>query len=159
MRKKALIGLTILALAAMAASVVFADSTPTASQTTTDPQPGYTYYVVYRQTDGSIVAAVGCPPSPAYCTPTLQAGQSVIFITDQPLLVKQLFTDAHNAKLGNWHVDLQKRTLVSTGSSTTGAVAPPTFGSTLIGLAIPLLGSIGVVTSGTLIWRRTRRRA
>ncbi len=152
MRKTALIGFAILVLAALATSVLpaFADST--------EPRPGYTYYIVYNQTDGSIVAAVGCPPSPAYCIPKLQPGQSVIYITDQPIVVNLLFADAHNAKLGNWHVNPQTHQLVST--STTGSVttAHPAFGIGLIGVALPALGFLGLATSSSLIWRRAHKR-
>jgi hypothetical protein len=123
-----------------------------------DPQPGYTYYVVYSQTDGSIVAAVGCPSSPASCTPILQPGQSVVYITDQPALVKQLFDDAHNAKLGNWHVTLQTHQLAGTSATSSASIAPPG-GISLIGAILPTLASLGVGTSGTLIWRRTQKQA
>jgi hypothetical protein len=149
MRYAILIGFAILILASAATSVLpaFADSV--------DPRPGYTYFVVYRQTDGFIVYAVGCPPSPAYCKPTLQPGQSVVYITDQPELVAQFFTDAHNAKMGNWHVNTQTHQLVNTG--TTGPVPPTIFGVSLLGTLLPALASGGVGTSGTLIYRRSRR--
>jgi len=151
MRKTALIGFAILVLAALATSVlpVFADST--------DPQPGNTYYVVYNQSDGSIVSAVGCP-SPAYCTPKLQPGQSVIYITDQPTLVKALFADAHNTKLGNWHVNLQTHQLEVTAATNSGLVAPA-FGIPLIGTVLPALAILGVAMSSGLVWRRTHRHS
>src|SRR6266446_7036083 len=125
MRKTSLIGLAIVILASLAAGVLtaFAQSTPQPLSNSPDPRPGYTYYVVYSQSDGFIVSAVGCPPSPAVCTPTLQWGQSVMFITDQPVLVKQLFTDAYNSKLGNWHVNLQIHQLASTGVTSSYCVA------------------------------------
>src|SRR2546426_9257081 len=63
MRNIALIGLAILIVASLATGIL------PAFAASTDPQPGYTYYVVYNQTDGSIVTAVGCPPYPAACTP------------------------------------------------------------------------------------------
>jgi len=151
MRKKALIGFAILVLAALATSVlpVFADST--------EPQPGYTYYVIYNQSDGSIVSAMGCPPS-AYCTAKLQPGQSVIYITDQPILVKQFFTDAYNTKMGNWHVNLQTHQLEVTAATNSGPVATA-FGIPLIGTVLPALAILGLATSSGLVWRRTHRHA
>ena len=118
MRKTALIGLAIVILAALATGVLtaFAQSSSQPQSSSPDPQPGYTYFVVYRQTDGFIVYASGCPPSPANCIQTVQSGQSIMYITDQPVLVKQLFADAHNSNLGNWHVNLQTNQLVTTGT-------------------------------------------
>ncbi len=161
MRKTALIGLAIVILAGLATGVLtaFAQS---ASQpqnngnSSPDPHPGYTYYVVYDQTSGFIVGAVGCPPSPADCIPVLQPGQSVVYITDQPTVVKQLFADAYNAKLGNWHVNPQTHQLVSTASVNSGPVAPVS-GISLIGFALPAFASLGVAMSGTFIWRRAHK--
>jgi hypothetical protein len=152
MRDMTLIGFTILLLGALAASVlpVFADST--------DPRPGYTYYVVYNQTTGFIVAAMGCPPSPADCTPFLQPGEAVLYVTDQPLVVQQLFVDAHNAKLGNWHVNLQTHQLENTGTTISGPIAPPAARTSLIGTLLPALALLGVATSGTFVLRRARRQ-
>jgi hypothetical protein len=160
MRKTSLIGLVIVILASLAAGVLtaFAQSTPQPLSSSPDPRPGYTYYVVYRQSDGFIVSAVGCPPSPAVCAPTLQSGQSVMYITDQPVLVKQLFTDAYNSKLGNWHVNLQAHQLATTGTMSSASLAPA-FGISLFGTLLPAFASLGVATSGSLIWRRARRRA
>jgi hypothetical protein len=164
MRKTALIGLAIVILAAIATGVVtaFAQSTsqPQNNNSVPDPRPGYTYYVGYNQTDGSILYAVACLPSNgATCTPTLQSGQSLMYITDQPVLVKQLFTDAYNSKLGNWRVNLQTHQLASTGAPSSASVVPSIFGLTLVGLALPTSASIGVFTSGALIWRRARRHS
>jgi hypothetical protein len=160
MRKTALIGLAIVILASLAAGVLtaFAQSTPQPQSSSPDPRPGYTYFVVYRQSDGFIVYAVGCPPSPAVCTPTLQSGQSVMYITDQPVLVKQLFADAYNSNLGNWHVNLQAHQLATTGTTSSASIAPG-FGVSLFGTLLPAFASLGVATSGSLIWRRARRRA
>jgi hypothetical protein len=165
MRKTALIRLAIVILAAIAAGVVtaFAQSTsqPQNNSSLPDPRPGYTYSVVYRQTDGFIVSAMACRPSPeigVYCTSTLQPGQSVMDITSQPVLVGQLFTDAYNSKLGNWHVDLATHQLVSTSPASSASIAP-SLGISLVGAMLSTSVSLGVGTSGALIWRRTLRRA
>jgi len=150
MRNIALIGLAILIVASLATGIL------PAFAASTDPQPGYTYYVVYNQTDGSIVTAVGCPPYPAACTPILQPGRSVMYITDQPLLVKQLFADAHNAKLGNWHVNLQTHQLVSTASVNSGPISQVS-GIGMISIALPALASLGVGMLGSFIWRRAHK--
>jgi len=152
MRNTILIGLAILVVATIAASVL------PASANSTDPQPGYTYIVVYKQADGSIVYAEGCPPSPANCAPTLQPGQSVVYITNNPILVKQFFADAQNAKLGNWHVNVQTQQLEITAAPTSGPVAPA-FGIPLIGTVLPALAILGIATSSGLVWRRTHRHA
>ncbi len=162
MRKMALIGLAIVILAALATGVLTAYAQSTSqiqnNNSSPDPRAGYIYFVVYRQTDGFIVYAVGCSPSPANCTPTLQPGQSVIYITDQPVLVKQLFADAYNSNLGNWRVNLQTHQLATTGTTSSAFVAPA-FGVSLFGAVLPALASLGVATSGSLVWRRARRRA
>ncbi len=164
MRKTALIGSAIVILAALAAGVLtaFAQSSSQPQSSSPDPRPGYTYFVVYRQSDGFIVYAVGCAPSapssPANCAPTLQSGQSVMYITDQPVIVKQLFADAHNSNLGNWHVNLLAHQLVSAGTTSSSSFAPA-FGVSLFGTLLPAFASLGVATSGSLIWRRARRRA
>ena len=159
MRKTALIGLAIVILAALATGVLtaFAQSSSQPQSSSPDPQPGYTYFVVYRQTDGFIVYASGCPPSPANCIQTVQSGQSIMYITDQPVLVKQLFADAHNSNLGNWHVNLQTNQLVTTGTTSSASVAQA-FRVALFGTLLPALASLGVAASGTLVWRRAFRR-
>jgi len=159
MRNRTLIGLAIVSLVVFATAVVvaFAQSPP---QTQNDePRAGYTYYVIYDQTNGFIVLASACPPSPAYCVASPQPGQSVIYITDQPSVVKQLFGDGHNGRLGNWHVDLQTHQLASTGAPSSASALPSAFGLTLVGVVLPTSASIGVVTSGALIWRRARRHS
>ncbi|TMI22690.1 hypothetical protein E6H31_01405 [Candidatus Bathyarchaeota archaeon] len=151
MKNTVLTALVILAFGALATSIlpVFAYSS--------DPQPGWTYYVVYNQSDGSIVWAAGCSPPPAACSPVLRQGEALVWITDQPALVNQFFEDAHNGKMGNWHVN-----------TTTHAVEVMTPSS--IGLASPLqsslvtqmlyrgiltgLGAIGILLSGIAIKRR-----
>lgn len=153
MRNLALIELAILFVAITTASVL------PAFATSTEPQPGYTYYVVYGQTDGSIVVAVGCPPSPAYCKATLLPGQSVVYITDNPALVTAFFDDAYNGKMGNWYVNLQTHQLEGTASGGSGLILPSPFGILLIGTVLPSLALLGVATSSGLLWRRAHRHA
>ncbi|HZY94300.1 MAG TPA: hypothetical protein VFE98_05480 [Candidatus Bathyarchaeia archaeon] len=162
MRKTALIGLAIVTLAAIATGVVtaFAQSTsqPQSNNSSLDPRPGYTYTVVYRQTDGFIVYAVACRPSPelgVYCKPTLQPEQSFIDITNQPVLAQQFFTDW---KYDNWHVDLATHQLVRTSPVSSASIAP-SLGIWLVGAMVSVSASLGVGAFGTLIWRRTLRRA
>ena len=166
MRKTALIGLAIVILVAIVTGVVTAfaqsPSQPQNNNSLLDPRPGYTYTVVYRQTDGFIVYAVGCRPSPelgVYCKPTLRPGESVIDITDQPVVVKQFFTDSRlTGSSGNWHVDLATHQLVMTSPASPTSIAP-ILGISLIGAMLSFSASLGAGTLGTLVWRRTLRRA
>lgn len=163
MRNAILIALAVLSLAVFAAGVAtaFAQSTsqPQDNNSVPDPMPGYTYTVVYRQTDGFIVYAEACMPSNGVvCTPVLKPGQSALDITNQPVLVHEFFTDAHNAKLNNWHVDLSTHQLESTSATSTGPLAPLASVTSTVSSALPGMGLFGLAISGTLLWRRTHRQ-
>lgn len=153
-------GLAVFSLAVFATGVVaaFAQSPPATPNNQNDfpppPQPGYTYWVIYSQTDGSIISAVGCPPGQAYCVATPKQGQSAVYITDQPSLVKQLFADGHDGKLGNWHMNLQTHQLESTATTSTGPIAPLVSEISTMGAVFPGMGLFGLAISSTLLWRK-----
>jgi hypothetical protein len=126
-----------------------------------EPQSGHVYYVVYNQTDGSIAAAGGCPasPSPITCIPVLQPGQSVLWITDNPALVKAFFTDAENAKMESWHVNMQTHQLERLATTSSGPVTTPVLGTTSIQVLFPALTLIGAALSTVYVRRRAHKQS
>jgi hypothetical protein len=126
-----------------------------------EPQSGHVYYVVYNQTDGSIAAAGGCPasPSPITCIPVLQPGQSVLWITDNPALVKAFFTDAENAKMENWYVNMQTHQLERLATTSSGPVTTPVLGITSIQVLFPALTLVGAALSTIYVRRRAHRQS
>ena len=126
-----------------------------------DPQPGYVYYVVYRQSDGYIVAAGGCPSSssPNTCLPLMQSGESVLWITDNPTVVKAFFADLQHSKMEDWHVNLQTQQLERVATTSPMPLAPPALGITSIQVLVPTLSLIGVAFSGVYIRQRTHKQS
>lgn len=152
MKNRTLIAFAILSFGILAVSIlpVFADSP--------DPQSGWRYYVVYNQNNGSLVGASGCSPPPAACEPILQQGQAVLYITDQPAVVKRFFIDARAGKGESWHVNLQTHQLEKT--TPTGSVTSPlAFAGTWLinGGILPVIASVGVVLSAAFAFRRIHK--
>jgi len=119
--------------------------------------PGWTYYIVYNQADGTIVSADACSNP---CSPVAHEGQAIIDITNQPIVVTQLFKDAYNQQLGNWHVNTTTHAIESIRPGSSVAVAPT---QTLLGLlvysGIPAgLGAVGALLSGMVLKRRYFQR-
>ena len=143
MKNTVLLGIIALTFAALAGSILPAFAAPA------DPQPGRVYYVVYNQTDGSIAAAGGCPASfpPITCIPVLQPGQSVLWITDNPALVMAFFTDAENAKMESWHVNMQTHQLERLATTISGPVTTPVLGTTPIQVLFPASTLLVATTS------------
>lgn len=155
MKNTILLGIIALTFAALVGGIL------PAFAASADPQPDHVYYVVYNQTDGSIAAAGGCPASlaPITCIPVLQPGQSVLWITDNPVLVKAFFTDAENAKMENWHVNMQTHQLVRLATTSSGPVTTPVLGTTAIQVMFPALTLIGAALSTVYVRRRALKQS
>ena|SRR2546425_4564010 len=153
MKNTILLGIIALTFAALAGGIL------PAFAASAEPQPGHVYYVVYNQTDGSIAAAGGCSasPSPITCIPVLQPGQAVLWITDNPTLVKAFFTEA--AKMENWHVNMQTHQLERLATTSSGPITTPVLSTTSIQVLLPALTLIGAALSTVYVRRRAHRQS
>lgn len=77
------------------------------------PGPGYGTLVIYRTSDGSIVAVEGYqmnadskPGEACVTNTTLEPGQACLDVTNRPYEA-QLWADARNGKFNLWYVDLE----------------------------------------------------
>ncbi len=130
-------------------AVVLISSTLPAHADPTQPTPGWSYYVVYNVADGTIVSADACSHP---CSPVAQDGQAVLDITSQPNVVSQLFKDAYNQKLSNWHVNKTTHAVEAINPASSVSVAPIT---RLVNSGIPVgLGAITALLSGIAVKRR-----
>src|SRR2546428_979601 len=165
MKNTILLGIIALTFAAVAGGILPALAASAAPhpghpvQPGHPPHPGRVYYVVYTQTDGSIAAAGACPASfpPITCIPVLQPGQSVLWITDNPTVVKAFFTDA--AKMENWHVNMQTHQLERLATTSSGPVTTPVLSTTSIQVLLPALTLIGAALSTVYVRRRAHRQS
>jgi hypothetical protein len=156
MKNAVLLGIVAVTFAALVGGIL-----PAFARSIDPPQPGRVDYVVYNQTDGSIAAAGDCPAflPPLTCIPGLKPGQSVLWITDNPVLVKAFFTDAKNAKMGNWHVNLQTQQLERSATTSSGPVTTPVLGTTSIQVMLPAMTLLGAALSTVHVRRRAHKQS
>jgi hypothetical protein len=112
----ALLGATaVLVIGVAAVSYLFSFSQPATTAASDcespNPRPGWSYFITYFVSNGTLVSLTGAPP-PIPEFNNLTVGESILNITNQSAAIHLMYCDALQGHLSYWHLNLETMTVV-----------------------------------------------